>query len=164
MQTVPTEHLQRAIAILGEGERRDTEIDIAITRFAPERMTLRRLVDCIPEAFGLVLLPNVADVILPTTFTARAADGTAKEFALEREPIFEDTMRIAREMYANGQRAVFANVTKRSGLVAMVNQALDSGTSLDGVRIPGPTLASVPAEFYDVKPKAATSFWKKLVG
>ena len=165
MLNVPDEFLQRTISLLGEGERRDVEIDIGVARFAPDKLTVRRLVDWIPEAFGYVLMPHVADMTLPTTFSAKAKDGTWKEFSLDREPIFGEAVKIASAMYRDGPRTVFSNVAKRSYLVDAVNKALNAGDSLAGAKMGGPKMLGIPAEFYDLKAKpAATSFWKKLVG
>ena len=165
MLNVPDEFLQRTISMLGEGERRDVEIDIGVARFAPDKLTVRRLVDWIPEAFGYVLMPHVADMTLPTTFSAKAKDGTWKEFSLDREPIFGEAVKIASAMYRDGPRTVFSNVAKRSYLVDAVNKALNAGDSLAGAKMGGPKMLGIPAEFYDLKAKpAATSFWKKLVG
>jgi len=165
MFDVSDEDIQRTISQLGEGDRRDTEIEIAVRRFAADPLTLRRLIDWVPEAFGYVLLPHVADLVLPTTFTARAKDGTWQEFAFDREPIFGRAVTIAAALYKQNPRGVFSAVAKRSTLVQAVNAALDSGKSLDGVRIPGPQMTGLPAEFYDVKPKAAGGgFWRKLIG
>ncbi len=165
MHTVPLADLQRTISLLGEGERRDVEIEIGVARFARDKLTVRRLVDWIPEAFGYVLLPHVADMTLPTTFTAKAGDGTWKEFSFDREPVFGQAVTLASEMYRDNPRGVFSAIAKRSAMVAVVNKALDSGQSLSGATIAGPAMAGIPAEFYDVKPKpVATSFWRKLVG
>lgn len=164
MLTVPEEHLQRTILQLGEGDRRDTEIEIAVDRYAADKLATKRLIAWIPEAFGVVLLPHVADMTLPTTFTAKASDGTWKEFAFDREPIFADAVRVATDMYRDGPRSVFSNVARRSTMVATVNAALNAGQSVAGAKIAGPAIAGIPAEFYERKAKAATSFWRKLVG
>jgi hypothetical protein len=166
MLNVSVEDIQRTISQLGEGERRDTEIEIAVRRFAPDPLTLRRLIDWIPEAFGYVLMPHVGEITLPTTFTAKAADGTWKEFALDREPIFGTTLKIAGEMYRDNPRGVFSAVAKRSTMLGAVNDLLNAGRSVKGVKFAGPAFTNIPAEFYDpaAKPKSATSFWKKLVG
>jgi hypothetical protein len=165
MLNVSREDIQRTISQLGEGERRDTEIEIAVRRFAPDPVTLRRLIDWIPEAFGYVLLPHVADLVLPTTFTARAKDGSWKTFSFDREPIFAEAVKIATDMYRDNPRGVFSHVAKRSLMVDAVNKALDGGRSLTGATIAGPAMAGIPAEFYDAQAKPApTSFWRKLVG
>jgi hypothetical protein len=165
MLNVSVEDIQRTISQLGEGDRRDTEIEIAVRRFAADPLTLRRLVDWIPEAFGYVLLPHVADLVLPTTFTAKARDGSWKEFAFDREPIFGQAVTLAAAMYRDGPRSVFSAVARRSSMVGAANQALNAGASLSGATLSGPAMLGIPAEFYDAKPKAAaTSFWKRLVG
>jgi hypothetical protein len=136
-----------------------------VRRFAPDPVTLRRLIDWIPEAFGYVLLPHVADLVLPTTFTARAKDGSWKAFSFDREPIFADAVKIASDMYRDNPRGVFSHVAKRSLMVDAVNKALNAGRSLTGAQIAGPEMLGVPAEFYEMQAKpAAKSFWKKLVG
>ena len=165
MLNVSIEDIQRTVSQLGEGERRDVEIEIAVGRFAGDKMTVRRLVDWIPEAFGFVLLPHVADLILPTTFTAKSKDGSWHEFAFDREPIFGQAVTIAADLYRDGPRMVFSATAKRSKMLGLVNDALNEGRSLTGAKIAGPAMANIPAEFYDPKAKpAATSFWRKLVG
>ncbi len=164
MFTVSPESLQRTISLLGEGERREMEIEIAVARFADDKLTARRLIDWTPEAFGYVLLPHVADMTLPTTFTAKTRDGEWKAFAFDREPLFADAVRVATEMYRDGPRGVFSAIAKRSSMVAAVNKALSDGQSLTGATLPGPAMAGIPAEFYDPKAKPAPSFWRKLVG
>ena len=165
MRSVSVEDIQRTISQLGEGDRRATETEIAVRRFANDPVTVRRLVDWIPEAFGYVLLPHVADMTLPTTFTAKAEDGRWKTFAFDREPVFGLAVTLAADMYRDGPRTVFSAVAKRSVMVAAANQALSDGVKLSGVKFAGPAMAGIPAEFYDPKARpAATSFWKKLVG
>ena len=165
MLNAPDEDIQRTISQLGEGDRRDTEIEIAVRRFAANPLTARRLIDWVPEAFGYVLLPHVADLTLPTTFTARAKDGTWKEFGFDREPIFGKAVTIAAAMYKDNPRGVFSAVAKRSTLVQAVNQTLGEGGKVDGTKVAGPALAGVPAEFYEPRPKSSpTSLWRKLIG
>jgi len=167
MHNIPAELIQRTISLLGEGERRDTEIEIGVARFAPDRLAQRRLIDWIPEAFGYALLPHVGDLSLPTTFSAKAKDGTWREFPFDREPVFAQAVQIANEMYRDNPRGVFSAVAKRSAMLAPVNDLLNEGRSVTGVKVAGPTMAGIPAEFYDPGVKAAkpaTSFWKKLVG
>jgi len=164
MLNVPLEALQRTISLLGEGERREMEIEIAVARFAGDKLTARRLIDWIPEAFGFVLLPHVADMTLPTTFTAQTSDGTWKEFAFDREPVFGATVRLATDMYRDGPRSVFSAITRRSTMVAAVNKTLNEGRSLAATKVSGPAMTGIPADFYDPKAKPAPSFWRKLVG
>ncbi len=164
MQPVPLEHLQRTISILGDGDRRDTEVDIAVGRFAADRMTVRRLVDWIPEAFGFVLLPYVADVVLPTTFSVKAADGRWKHFVFEREPLFADAVQLGAAMYREDPRGMFSHIARRSSVISAVNESLDTGASLTGAKVSGPALLGVPAEFYEEPKAKAGSFWRKLVG
>ena len=165
MFNVTDELLQRAISLLGEGERRDAEILVSVARLVPDKLTAHRLIDWIPEAFGMVLLPHVGEVVLPTTFSARAKDGTWKQFSFDREPIFGLTLPIATEMYHDGRRAIFSKIAQRSSLVVIANKALNAGKSLDGAQVGGPAMLGIPAEFYEMQLKpTGKSFWKKLVG
>ena len=165
MLNVSDEDIQRTVSQLGEGDRRDTEIEIAVRRFATDPLTVRRLIDWVPEAFGYVLLPHVAELTLPTTFTARAKDGAWKEFAFDREPIFGKAVTIAAALYKQNPRGVFSAVAKRSAMVQIVNKTLNEGGKVDGTKVAGPAMANVPAEFYEARPKSgSTSFWRKLVG
>ena len=167
MHDISADLVQRTISLLGEGERRDTEIEIGVARFAPDKLTARRLIDWIPEAFGYVLLPHVGDMSLPTSFSAMAKDGTWREFAFDREPIFGQAVQIATQMYRDNPRGVFSAVARRSAMLAPVNDLLNEGRSIKGMKVAGPAMAAIPAEFYDPGAKAAkpaTSFWKKLVG
>ena len=165
MFNVTDELLQRAISLLGEGERRDAEILVSVARLVPDKLTAHRLIDWIPEAFGYVLLPHVADLVPPATFTARAKDGSWKTFSFEREPIFAEAVKIAADMYRDNPRGVFSHIAKRSTMVEAVNKALNAGRSLAGAQIAGPEMLGIPAEFYEMPAKpTAKSFWKKLVG
>ena len=167
MHNISAELIQRTIALLGEGERRDTEIEIGVARFAPDKLAQRRLIAWTPEAFGYVLLPHVGEMTLPTTFTAKTKDGAWREFGFDREPIFALAVQIANQMYRDNPRGVFSAVAKRSAMLAPVNDLLNAGRSVKGVTVAGPIMAAIPAEFYDPGVKAAkpaTSFWKKLVG
>ncbi len=167
MTHVPAELLHRTISLLGEGQRRDTEIEIGVARFAPDKLTARRLIDWIPEAFGYVLLPHVGDLVLPATFSAKAADGSSKDFAFDREPVFGLAVQIGTELYRDNPRGVFSAVAQRSRMLGSVNEMLNEGRSVKGVKVAGPVMAGIPAEFYDPAAKGgkpASSFWKKLVG
>lgn len=167
MHDISAELVQRTISLLGEGERRDTEIEIGVACFAPDKLAARRLIDWIPEAFGCVLLPHVADIVLPTTFSAKAADGTWKDFPFDREPIFGLAVQIGMAMYHENSRGVFSAVAKRSSMVDGVNQALNAGDSLAGAKMSGLKMLGIPAEFYDPGVKAgkpAMSFLRKLLG
>lgn len=167
MHTISAELIQRTIALLGEGERRDTEIEIGVARFAPDKLAARRLIDWIPEAFGYALLPHVGEMTLPTTFTAKAKDGTWREFAFDREPVFGQAVQVANQMYRDNPRGVFSAVAKRSTMLAPVNDLLNTGRSVKGVKVDGPVIAAIPAEFYDPGVKAAKpagGFLRKLLG
>ena len=160
MLTVPTNTIHKAIAALGVESTSDDEIDSDIAAFAEDKMVARRLIDWIPEAFGIVLASHIGKINLPTTFSARSRGGKWKTFEFKVEPIFAESLLIATDMYHLGDRSTFGNVAKRSSMIEVVNKALNAGESLDGATLSGPALIGIPAEVYEAKSK---SFWQKFL-
>jgi hypothetical protein len=159
MLQVSPDIVDRAIAIIGTDGISEPEIESTILSLAQDPMLARRLIDLLPEAFALVFLPHLANVNLPTTFSARSRSGKWKEFDLQLEPIFSIAVHTGMEMYHSGPRNTFKNVVLRSSLVDAVNKALSQGASLDGATLSGPALNGVPAEIYLPKP---ISLWARL--
>lgn len=159
MEAVSKETLIAAIEILGMDNIDDDEIDVRISKLVDEPITVRRLADWPPEAFGLVLISHEWNVNLPTTFTALDARKRSVEFTFDREPIFAESVTIAQDMYHNGPRDTFKAVSLRSAMLNTVNNALNSGVDIDGGTLSGPSLIGIPAEVYQL-PKR--SFWQKI--
>jgi len=159
MLTVPIDAIHKAIAILGVEGISESEIESSIASFSGNKMTARRLIDCVPEAFGIVLASHVGKINLPSTFSARSNSGKWKSFEFKVEPIFGESLRIASDMYHSGDRSTFGNIAKRSSMIDVVNNALNAGESIDGATLSGPALIGIPAETYEAKSK---SLWQKL--
>ena len=159
MPTVPPELVAQAVAVLGTDGITDTEIESNVLALAQDSMLARRLIDWPPEAFALVLLPHIAKVNLPTTFSARSKSGDWIELSFQLEPIFQAAVRLGMDMYHSEQRSTFGNIALRSSTLAAVNEALNQGSSLEGATLSGPALAGIPAEVY-MPP--AKPLWRQL--
>lgn len=159
MEAVSKETLIAAIEILGLDTIDDDGIDSRISKLVSDPITVRRLADWPPEAFGLVLISHGWKVNPPTTFTALDAKKRSVEFPLDREPIFAESVTIAQDMYHIGPRETFKVVSLRSAMLNTVNNALNSGADIDGGTLSGPALIGIPAEVYQL-PKR--SFWQKI--
>ncbi len=153
----PIEDLVEAvIEILGDPDLSGDEIELKVEALALEPILARRLIDVVPEAFGLILISHIenADKMeLPTTFSAKDVNGDWKIFSFKEEPIFIAGVLAAQAMFHNGPRLKFQTVTNRSALLDSVNNALNasglSGSScLVGSRLNGPRFLGIPAETY----------------
>lgn len=154
IETVTINTVYSAVEILGEKEHNlDEERDVEerIRSLVADDMTVRRLVDVIPEAFGLVLishLPAASGVNLPACFYAKDAKGEWQSFDFNREPIFGAAIEISQHIFHNGPRHIMKNIADRSGLLATVSNALDTGASLEGSTLKGPQFFGLPASLY----------------
>lgn len=141
-----------AIDHLGNPALSVPEIEAAVLALAGgDAMLARRLIDVVPEAFGLVLVSHIegADSMqLPTTFSVQDAAGEWVEFPFQREPIFLAALLAAQHMFHNGPRLKFQTVTDRSALLNTVNNALNGGGSLEGSTLGGPSFLGIPAAAY----------------
>ncbi|UOF13980.1 hypothetical protein IEQ11_19965 [Lysobacter capsici] len=140
-----------AIEVFGQGERPDNAIEADMLALAGHPLTARRLVDVIPEAFGLVLvahIPSCAGMEMAQTFSARSADGEWRSIPSEREPLFALAATTAMRMYHDGPRDRFRAIATRASTVNAVSQALDQVDSLEGASMAGPAFNGIPAELY----------------
>jgi hypothetical protein len=159
MLAVPTEAIHKAIAVLGVEGIAESKVEANIASFAKDKMVARRLIDWIPEAFGIVLVSHIGKINLPATFSARSSDGQWKQFEFKVEPIFGEALRLAADMYHTGDRSAFGSIAKRSSMVDVVNKVLNAGDSIDGATLSGPALIGIPAEVYEANPR---SMWRSL--
>ena len=159
MSTVLSELVAKAVAILGTDGITDAEIESSVLALAQNSMLARRLIDWPPEAFGLVLIPHIAKVNLPTTFSARSKSGNWVELSFQLEPIFQAATRLGMDMYHSEQRSTFGNVALRSSTLDAVNMALNQGRPLEGATLSGPALIGIPAELYAPH---ARPLWRRL--
>ena len=160
MLSVTTEKIHQAIEILGTDGITDDAIEAKVGDLAVDQMTARRMVDWIPEAFGVVLLPHIAKLVIPSTFSAKARDGNWMQFDFKVEPIFIKSLPIASTLYHSGPRNVFSNIALRSSMVDVVNRALNAGAEIHGASISGPALIGIPAEVYR---GSGQSIWRRLM-
>ncbi|MGU7839327.1 hypothetical protein ACV22V_07665 [Burkholderia sp. AW33-5] len=140
-----------AVEILGAQECIDDEIENRIRALVRDDTTVRRLVDIIPEAFGLVVashLPAASGMTLPDTFAVRDESGAWVEVPITHEPVFVAALEIAQHIFHSGPRHVLRNNAARSGILAAVSNALSSGGSLDGATLSGPSFLGLSASLY----------------
>ncbi|WP_434026802.1 hypothetical protein [[Pseudomonas] boreopolis] len=159
MLQVAPDLIERSIAIIGSDGISAEEIETNVLALAKDPMLARRLIDWLPETFGIVFVPHLANVNLPTTFSAKSSRGKWMEFEFKVEPIFPIALRFSMEIFHSGPRSTFSNIALRSSMVAVVNRALNEGASLDGATLSGPALIGIPAETYLPAP---TSLWRRL--
>lgn len=62
-------------------------------------MTARRVLDWFPEIFGLVFLPHLGKVVLPTQFSARNAHDQWMSFDIKVEPLLDPLLRLGATLY-----------------------------------------------------------------
>ena len=112
--------------------------------------------DIIPEAFGLVVISHLApsgSISLPDTFSVQSANGDWQTVPIKDEPIFTAALLIAQNMFHNGPRECFKNISYRSALLDAVNNALNKAdsnlASLEGSTLSGPNFFGIPAEIYE---------------
>lgn len=151
LQALSPELVERATAVFGEGEHSDDQIETEMLALAGDPMTARRLLDVVPEAFGLLLIahiPACAEVVLPNGFQAQAADGRWHVFPWEREPLFALAAQVAARMLHEGPRARFQTIAMRGSMIAAVNNALNQETELAGSTLGAPAFIGLPAELY----------------
>ena len=145
--------IYQAVQILG-AQQASAHNDIAeekIGTLVRDEITVRRLADVIPEAFGLVLashIPGAENMSLPDTFRAQDDSGEWVEFPMRCEPIFVVAVDIAQHTFHNGPRALMQNLADRSSLLSAISQALDTGASLDGTSLGPPSFFGLPASLY----------------
>jgi hypothetical protein len=159
MHAVSPDLIQRTAAILGTDGITDEEIESKVFALAQDSMLARRLIDWIPEAFGIIFIPHMAKVNLPTTFSAKSKKGKWIEFNFSVEPIFEGAVRLGMEMYHSGPRNTFSSIVSRSSIIDAINRALNQGEPLDGATLSGPAFAGIPAEVYTPQAKP---LWRRL--
>lgn len=148
MLSVSVETIRQVIAILGAEGITDGEVEVRVAALVQDKMVARRLIDWIPEAFGIILVSHMGKFNLPTSFSAKAADGRWVRFEFKKEPIFGEALQLGAEIYHSGPRNLFSSIALRSSMVAVVNNALNAGASLEGATLSGPALVGIPAETY----------------
>lgn len=159
MHDITSDLVARAIAIIGADDISDSGIESGVLALAQDKMLARRLIDWIPEAFGMILIGHMAHVHLPTTFSARTKRGKWISFEFGLEPIFPIALGMAAGMYHSGPCNTFTAIVVRSCVLAVVNKALSQGADLEGAKLSGPALIGVRAEVY-IPPQE--SLWRRI--
>jgi hypothetical protein len=159
MQASLEASVRTAMSILVAVGATETEVEARVLAETQDPMLARRLIDWIPEAFGFVLISHMDGIGIPETFSAKSAHGAWKEFPLTTEPVFVCALRVAQQMYHDGPRNDFERLAVRSSMLAVVNQALNNGSSIRGGQLSGPALIGIPAEVYEAQP---SSLWGRL--
>jgi hypothetical protein len=159
MPMIPEDQLQHVVTILGSTAAQDVAMESKVQELVADKILAQRLLDWIPEVFGLVLVSHIGKVNLPRTFSAKSSDGRWVEISLDAEPIFKAVVPIAMAMFHSGPRDAFRNIAERSAILDTANNALNAGASLEGATLSGPALIGIPAEVYA---KQSLSFWQKL--
>ncbi len=136
------------ISILASDDMTEDAIESAVLAEVRDPMLARRLIDWIPEAFGIVTVSHMGRIGIPATFKAKTKQGGWREFPLDVEPILLCALKRAQQMYHDGPRHLFAPLASRSSTMAVVNKALNEGSSLDGAQLGAPRMLGIPAEFY----------------
>jgi hypothetical protein len=158
MKSISDDVVSNAIRILGSDGISEDEIEAQVAALVSDPMEARRLVDWIPEAFGMVLVSHLGKPVLPNTFSAKDVQGKWKSFPITCEPIFVSALVVAQRIFHDGPRALHQNIAMRSSIANTANNALNAGVSIDGAVFSGPALIGIPAEVYPKQP----SFWQRL--
>ena len=151
MEALSPNLIYQAVKILGARPEADDAVEAQVRALVGDDLTVRRLADVVPEAFGLVLashLPGAENMTLPDTFCAQDENGEWVEFPLRREPIFVVAADIAQHTFHNGPRALMKNLADRSSLLSAINKGLNAGGSLDGTTLGPPSFFGLPASLY----------------
>ena len=151
MEALSSDLIYQAVKILGAQPDADDAVEAQVRVLVGDELSVRRLADVVPEAFGLVLashLPGAESMTLPDTFCAQDEDGEWVEFPLRREPIFVVALDIAQHTFHNGPRALMQNLADRSSLLSAINKGLNAGGSLDGTTLGPPSFFGLPAALY----------------
>jgi hypothetical protein len=153
---VRLERVDRAVVgavadVLGAQEHVDEQVTQRVAEFVARPITVQRLIDVIPEAFGLAFIsrmPETRNTLVPNTFLVMDNTGDWSELPMFCEPIFEMAFSKARHTFDNGPRTTVENNCNRSALISALSAALNANASLDGATFAPPAFADLPASLY----------------
>ena len=143
METLPQDRLGEIAALVADRSISEAERERRALAIAGSPDLVRRALDWLPEAFGLVALARMDGVEVPTTFSAKSVDGAWHEFPLSAEPLFAQAVRVALH-----SPEIFRQIAEQSACINAIDNALNAGADVKGAKISGPTLVGVPAEMY----------------
>ena len=137
--------------ILGAQEHADEQVTQRVADLVARPITVQRLIDIIPEAFGLVLIsrmPETRNTLVPNTFLVMDNIGDWSELPMSCEPIFDMALAKAKYTFDNGPRTTVENNCNRSVLISALSAALNANASIDGAAFAPPAFADLPASLY----------------
>lgn len=135
--------------------------ELAISGLAPENYEsavadlvgdhglANRIIDWLPEAFGLILVGHMGNITLPKAFKAKDRFGDWIEIPFAKEPVFADALEFASLTFHNGPKRLFSGLAVQSSVVDVVNQALNAGSSMVGATLGPIEMMGLSAETYD---------------
>lgn len=153
--------IEGCISVLGQTGLSADEEQRRVLQLVADPMMARRLIDWIPEAFGVVLVAHIGKVDFTNTFSAKDHRGNWVTIEISREPIFAAALKHATTMFHSGPKDVYRSIAERSCILDAVNKALNAGESIDGACMSGPALLGIPAEVYVPRPQ---SWWRRFCG
>lgn len=121
----------------------------AVVALVGDPVLARRLMDWLPEAFGLILVGHMGEIGLPRTFKARDHSGEWREIPLSNEPVFARAVEFAAHVYHAGPRHLFSGMAAQSAVVDAVSRALNAGDAIDGATLGPIEMRGIPPGTYD---------------
>jgi hypothetical protein len=143
MDTLSQDQLKLIASLVADRTLTESERESRASSIAGSQELAKRALDWLPEAFGLVALSRIEGLDLPTTFSAKSRSGTWHEFPISAEPLYAQAVDLAHD-----PRVPFKAIAEQSSCVNAVDNALNSGASIQGAKVSGPALVGVPAEAY----------------
>lgn len=131
---------------------------LKVAALVSDPIEARRLIDWIPEAFGMDLDSRLGKPVLQKTFSAKDIQVTWQSFPLTCEPAFSTALTMAQAIFDDVPQTLHQNIAMRSLIANTANNALNAGVSIDVAVFSGPVLIAIPAEAYPKQP----SIWGKL--
>jgi len=125
-------------AYAGSAYESEEEIVGGLCSAGVARLVAERLVALVPLAFGRVLVSHMEKLEFSTSAILTARDGSPQSCDLRTDGLFLSALEIATAMYHEGPRHLFQAAASASAEVAAVNQLLNSGGTLAGVRFKEP--------------------------
>lgn len=150
MEALSPQLIYQAVLLMAAAPEEEA-LEAQLRALVHDGLSVRRLIDVIPEAFGMVVaahMPAAAGVILPDSFSVQDEAEQWADFPLQSEPIFAVAADIAIHTFHNGPRAQMENIAGRSSLLSAISNALDEGVELDGATLGGPQFFGLPATLY----------------
>lgn len=143
MDTLSQDQLKLIACLVADRTLTEIERESRAYSIAGSRQLAQRALDWLPEAFGLVALSRIEGLDMPASFSAKSRSGTWHEFPLSAEPLYAQAIALTRD-----PEVPFRAVAEQSSCVNAVDNALNSGVSVQGAKVSGPALVGIPAEAY----------------